>query len=147
MGATRGDAQGPEAQSRPGVTRPRPTSPHLQVWRWHLTMASSIFQRATGVALYVGALFAAAWAVSLALGPDAYGLVTGLLGSVLGKLMLFGMTLSIFYHLAKGIQHLVWDTGHGFQPRTATLAAVLVMAFAVVAALVVWAIAFATGAA
>lgn len=145
MGETRADAQGPEAQRRPGVTRPRPTSPHLSVWRWHLTMAGSIFHRATGVALYVGALIAAAWAVSLASGPDAYGLFTGIMGSILGKLVLFGLTLSIFYHLANGVRHLVWDAGHGFQPRTATLSGVLVMTFAVVATLVVWALAAATG--
>jgi len=136
MGATPGNAN-----------RPRPTSPHLQVWRWHLTMASSIFHRATGVALYGGALIAAAWAISLAAGPDAYGLYMAILGSLLGKLVLFGLTLSIFYHLASGVRHLVWDAGHGFELRTATLSTVLVMAFAVVATLVVWALAFATGAA
>ena len=68
-------------------TRDRPLSPHLTIWRWHITMASSIAHRATGVALYVGALILAGWALSLAAGPAAYGDYMALLGSWLGKLV------------------------------------------------------------
>ncbi len=144
----RADAQGPEAQARtgPGGSRPRPLSPHLQVWRWHITMAASILTRATGVALYVGLLIVAGWAVALASGRDAYGVYMGLLGSWLGKLVLFGLTVSIFYHLAAGIRHLVFDSGRGFAPRTANMSAALCIAFGLAAALVVWALAFAIGA-
>ena len=52
--------------------RTPPLSPHLQIWRWHITMAASILHRVTGVGLYLGALIAAAWAVSLAAGPETY---------------------------------------------------------------------------
>jgi succinate dehydrogenase / fumarate reductase cytochrome b subunit len=60
--------------------REPPLSPHLQVWRWHITMATSILHRATGCALYVGALIAAAWAIALAQGPDRYAQFKALLG-------------------------------------------------------------------
>jgi succinate dehydrogenase / fumarate reductase cytochrome b subunit len=121
-------------------------SPHLQVWRWHLTMATSILHRATGCALYVGALIAAAWAVALAQGPDSYALFKGLLGSALGKVVMFGLTISLFYHLANGVRHLVWDTGRGLDVKSANASAVLVIAFAVAATLAVWGIAGITGA-
>jgi succinate dehydrogenase / fumarate reductase cytochrome b subunit len=121
-------------------------SPHLQVWRWHITMAASILTRATGVALYVGLLIVAGWAVALASGPGAYELYMALLGSILGKLVLFGLTVSIFYHLAAGVRHLVFDSGHGLTPAVANMSAVAAIAFAVVASLVVWGLAFATGA-
>ena len=123
-----------------------PTSPHLQIWRWHVTMAASIFTRATGVALYVGLFVVVAWAVSLAAGPDSYELFMGLMASWLGKLVLFGLTVSIFYHLAAGLRHLAFDSGVGFEPKTANMTAVACMAFGVVATLVVWALAFAVGA-
>lgn len=129
-----------------GAPRPRPLSPHVQVWRWHLTMATSILHRATGSALYGGALILAAWAVSLAVGPEAYGVVMGLLGSPLGKLALFGLTLSIFYHLGNGLRHLMWDTGAGLEVKKANASAIGVLAFTVVATLAVWAIAAMTGA-
>ena len=124
----------------------RPISPHVQVWRWHITMFCSIAHRATGIALYGGALILAAWAVCLASGPDAYHLFRVVLGSLPGKLVLFGLTVSIFYHLASGVRHLVWDAGHGYQPKLADLTGAMCIAFSVVAAIAVWAIAGMTGA-
>src|SRR6185312_17504320 len=97
----------PMSESQPARAG-RPLSPHLQIWRWHITMLCSILHRATGIALYAGALILAAWAVTLASGPNAYGAFLGLIGSPLGKLILFGLTVSLFYHLAAGIRHLVW---------------------------------------
>ena len=126
--------------------RERPLSPHLQVWRWHITMATSIAHRATGVALYVGALIAAAWAVCLASGPDAYAAFKAVMGSPIGLLVMFGLTVSFFYHLANGIRHLVWDAGHGYDLKSANASAVFVFAFTAVASVAVWVIAFMIGA-
>jgi succinate dehydrogenase / fumarate reductase cytochrome b subunit len=139
------------------ATKPRrepPVSPHLMtgglgsplLWRWHLTMATSILHRATGIALYVGLLIAAAWAVALAQGPDAYDQFKALLGSPLGLVVMFGLTLSYFYHLANGVRHIVWDSGVGLEPKAATASSVLVLAFAAAATASVWGIAFMTGA-
>jgi len=126
--------------------RERPLSPHLQVWRWHITMATSILHRATGVALYVGALIGAAWAISLAQGPDAYATFKHLLGSPLGKVVMFGLTVSFFYHLANGIRHLTWDAGRGLNVKTANATAIVVFAFTAAASVAVWFIAAMTGA-
>ena len=126
--------------------RERPLSPHLSIWRWHITMASSIANRATGVALYVGALIAAAWALSLASGPDAYATFKAVLGSPLGLVVMFGLTVSFFYHLANGIRHLVWDAGYGFALKTANAASVFVFAFTAAATIAVWVVYAMTGA-
>jgi succinate dehydrogenase / fumarate reductase cytochrome b subunit len=131
--------------SSPGAAA-RPLSPHLQVWRWHVTMLCSILHRATGMALYAGALILAGWAMALASGPEAYLTYKALLGSLIGKLVLFGLTVSIFYHLASGVRHLVMDAGKGFQPRTADMTGAASIAFAVVASIAVWAIAHLMGA-
>ena len=127
-------------ESSPGLP-PRPLSPFTTVWRWHLTMFTSIAHRVTGVGLYLGALMAAGWAIALASGPEAYAQYTGLLGSPLGKLVLFGMTVSLLYHFANGIRHLIWDTGHGLDVRSANLSAVFVLAFSITAAIGLWVIA------
>jgi succinate dehydrogenase / fumarate reductase cytochrome b subunit len=121
-------------------------SPFLSVWRWHITMFTSIAHRATGVALYVGALIGAAWAISLAQGPEAYADFKGVMGSPIGKLMMLGLTLSFFNHLANGIRHLVWDAGHGFDIKSANASGVLVIAFAIAATVAIWVIAAMTGA-
>jgi len=118
--------------------REPPLSPHLQVWRWHVTMLTSILHRASGVALYVGALVLAAWAMSLAAGPEAYGTFKAALGSFPGKVVLFAMTAAVFYHLANGVRHLVWDAGHGLDIKTADVTAYFVIGFAAVATLAFW---------
>jgi succinate dehydrogenase / fumarate reductase, cytochrome b subunit len=116
----------------------RPMSPYVTVWRWHLTMAVSILHRVTGIALYGAALILAAWALSLAAGPDVYDRFRLILGSPIGKLALIVITLSLFFHLANGVRHLVWDFGEGFQPKTADMTAAAVVAFAVLATIAVW---------
>ncbi|MFN7416460.1 succinate dehydrogenase, cytochrome b556 subunit [Phenylobacterium sp.] len=120
--------------------RERPMSPHLQVWRWHLTMFTSILHRATGVALYGGAVIVTAWALALGAGPDAYQGFTELMASPLGRLVLVGLTLSVFYHLANGLRHLFWDAGLGLSVTTSYQSGVMAMAFSVVATVIVWAI-------
>ena len=124
----------------------RPLSPHLQIWRWHLTMAASILHRATGVALYVGALILMGWTLALAAGPEGYVAFKTLMGSMAGKIVLFVITLAVFFHLANGLRHLAWDAGYGFNPKAADRTGVAAMAFAIVAAAVAWFLAAMTGA-
>lgn len=124
----------------------RPLSPFL-IWRWHITMLGSILHRATGVALYGGALIAAGWAVALASGPQAFEAYRCVVGSPLGKLVLVGLTFSAFYHLANGVRHLVWDAGVGFTPRIANASGAATIAFGVVATAAIWTFALVTGAA
>jgi succinate dehydrogenase / fumarate reductase, cytochrome b subunit len=134
-----------DAAAAAQLTRPSPLSPHMQVWRWHITMAASILTRFTGVALYGGFLIVALGALLLATSADAYNDYVALLGSLPGRFVLFGITFSIFYHMAAGVRHLVWDFGKGFEPKTANMSAIICMAFGLVAAIVVWMLAGVTG--
>lgn len=124
---------------------PRPVSPHLQVWRWHVTMLASILHRASGVALYAGAVAIVAWLVCLALGPQTYGRFTALAASPLGLLVWAGLSAGLFYHLAAGLRHLLWDLGAGLTPPAASTLARLSIAFAVAATAVFWAALFISG--
>jgi succinate dehydrogenase / fumarate reductase cytochrome b subunit len=133
------------ADAAPGL-RPRPISPSVTTWRWHLTMLASILHRVTGVGLYGGALLLMVWALSLAAGPDAYATFTGVAGSLPGKVVLIGLTLCAFYHLGNGLRHLAWDCGFGFKPKTATTTAALVIAFALIATTVFWSLIVTAGA-
>jgi succinate dehydrogenase / fumarate reductase cytochrome b subunit len=138
----------------PKPRREPPTSPHLVtgglgsplLWRWHITMWTSILHRATGCALYVGGLIAAAWAIALAAGPDRYADFKGLLGSWPGKVVMLGLSVCVFYHLANGVRHLVWDAGRGLDVKSANASAVVVFAFAAAATLAIWGLASMTGA-
>lgn len=124
----------------------RPLSPHLQVWRWHITMLTSILHRATGVALYVGALLVTVWTLALATGPDVYHQLMAALATPIGRFVMVGLTFSLMYHLASGLRHLVWDTGSSLDKHTATLSSGAVIAFGFVGTLAVWGLAYVLGA-
>ena len=86
-----------------------------------------------------------AWAVALGMGPAAYGTFLAIMGSPLGKLVLFGMTASLFYHLGNGVRHVIWDFGYGLTKEEATSSSFAVFGFAIVATLAVWALAYMMG--
>jgi succinate dehydrogenase / fumarate reductase cytochrome b subunit len=98
----------------------RPLSPHLQVYKPQLTSVLSILHRFTGVALAAGTLLLAWWLIAAAAGPEAFDTVRAVIGSWIGRLLLFGWTFSLFYHLCNGIRHLFWDMGQGFELPTVT---------------------------
>ena len=98
---------------------PRPLSPHLQIYRWQLTSVLSILHRFTGIALAVGTLLLVYWLVATAAGPAEFAAAQDFVGSILGRLLLFGWTVALFYHLLNGIRHLLWDAGRGFELRNA----------------------------
>ncbi len=98
--------------------RDRPLSPHLEVYRPQLTSVLSITHRMTGVALALGTLLLVYWLVAVASGDAAYDTAQGLIGSVFGRLLLFGWSVALFFHLCNGIRHLFWDAGYGLELPT-----------------------------
>jgi succinate dehydrogenase / fumarate reductase flavoprotein subunit len=49
----------------------RPLAPHLQIYRWPITMGTSILHRITGVGLAFGTLLLAWWLVAASEGPES----------------------------------------------------------------------------
>lgn len=92
----------------------RPLSPHIQQYKWQITMTLSILHRFTGVVLSVAIAAFALWFIVLSSGPEAFAHLQACLNSILGKFVLFGFSAALFYHLCNGIRHLVWDAGKGF---------------------------------
>jgi succinate dehydrogenase / fumarate reductase cytochrome b subunit len=120
------------------ASRPKPLSPHLQIFRWPLSMALSIGHRITGAGLAAGLLLLTWWLVALATGPEAFAVVDAVVDSWLGGLVLFGFTVAAFLHLGNGIRHLVWDFGYGFDLETTKRSGQAVIAFTVVATALTW---------
>lgn len=116
------------------------------LWRWHITMATSIVHRASIFGLYLSALLLAGWLLALAGGPEAYLTYTTIVGSPLGLLVLFGLTFMLFFNLAYNVRQAFWDMGRGFQLQTANASSVAILAFAAVITAVLWVILFSLGA-
>lgn len=100
-----------------------PLSPHLQVWRFTVTMAASITQRATGIANVSGTVLLAVWAFAVARGEAAFAPIGQFLTSPIGVFIIFGYIWSLSFHMLGGLRYLYTDTGRGLAPATARRAA------------------------
>jgi succinate dehydrogenase / fumarate reductase cytochrome b subunit len=127
------------------TTPPRPLSPHLQIWRWHVTMLSSILHRVTGSASVAGIVLIAAWLICLALGRETYTVFVQYASSPLGLLVWFGLSLAGFVHLTGGLRHLIWDLGFSFKPKDADALATWTMLLGVALTIAFWAVLFTSG--
>jgi succinate dehydrogenase / fumarate reductase cytochrome b subunit len=117
----------------------RPLSPHLTIYRWPVTMMTSITHRATGVGLSVGAIILAWWLVSISNGPEGWQSFHAAADTPLGLVVLFGLTWALVYHFLNGIRHLAWDMGYGFDKREAERNSVIIFALSIILALAAFA--------
>lgn len=120
----------------------RPLSPHIQIYRWTLTMMLSILHRATGIALYAGTALLAWWLLAAASGPEAYAGVQAVSAAWYGKLVLFGYSWALFHHMFGGLRHFIWDTGRGFELRTVEILARISTFVPLVLTMFVWVMAY-----
>ncbi len=127
------------------ATSPRPLSPHLQVYRWQVQMATSIIHRATGIVLALGALLIVAALAALVSGPESWACVSGHAGAWYGKAFLFLWTWAFTFHLLNGIRHLWQDAGMGYDKSAFVRNGWLVSVGSLLLALLVWVAVYAKG--
>ncbi len=126
---------------KPAATT-RPLSPHLTIYRWPVTMATSITHRITGVGLSVGAVILAWWLVSISNGPEGWQRFHALSDTPIGLLVVFGLTWSLVYHFLNGVRHLAWDLGYGFEKNLAERNSMLILAASILIAIALFALAW-----
>ena len=131
------------AETPQTAPRPRPLSPFVTIYRWPVTMATSITHRVTGIGLAFGTILLAWWLVAIASGPEAYQTFASVAGSWFGQLVLLGFTWALAYHLLNGIRHLAWDLGYGFVPAVANRNSWIVYILSVLIAVGAFALAYA----
>ena len=120
------------------VTKNRPLSPHLQVYRFIPTMAMSIMHRISGAALYFGMILIAAWLVAAASGEESFNQANALFGSLVGQIILFGFTWALLHHLLGGLRHIMWDLGYGFEKEFSTKLAKANLAASIALTILLW---------
>jgi succinate dehydrogenase / fumarate reductase cytochrome b subunit len=120
-------------------SRTRPTSPHLQIWRWGPGMLSSILNRVTGVGGTVGIFVLLWWLGALASGPAAYATFANVITSPIGWIVLVGVSWSVIAHTLTGLRHFVLDIGAGYELQANNLWATITTVGGVVLTVVFWA--------
>ena len=120
----------------------RPLSPFITVFRWPITMATSIVHRATGVGLAGGLMVVTWWLVAVSSGPEAYNFFIDMVETTFGQLVLFGFAWALAFHAVNGIRHLAWDLGYGFALRTANITGVVVLVLSLLLAVAAFALVY-----
>lgn len=120
------------------VTRSRPLSPHLQVYKPIPTMVMSIVHRITGLALYFGTVLVAWWLIAAASGEAYFDWVNWLFGTLIGRLVLFGYTWALMHHMLGGLRHFMWDLGRGYEKHFNTKLAIATPIVSVALTVLVW---------
>ena len=115
----------------------RPLSPHLQVYKFTYAMATSIFNRLTGLALSAGLVLLVYWLVALAGGARSFARATTILSSPPCKALYAILIIAFSYHLTAGVRHLVWDTGRGLERTQSRASARAVIVISVVLTLLI----------
>ena len=115
-----------------------PLSPHLQIYRWHVSSLLSITHRISGVINLLAIIFIFFWLIFLSSGENNYESFLLIINSFIGKFILIGFTWSMSFHVLSGIRHLVWDLGYGFEIKTANITGVIVIISSLTLTIIFW---------
>ena len=115
-----------------------PLSPHLQIYRWHISSLLSITHRISGIINLIALILIFFWLIVLSFGESNYELLLLIINSFFGKFILIGFTWSMSFHLLSGIRHLIWDLGYGFEIKTANISGIIVIVFSLALTILFW---------
>ena len=115
-----------------------PLSPHLQIYRWHVSSLLSITHRIAGIVNLLSLILIFFWFIILSLGESNYELFLLMMNSFFGKFILIGFSWSMVFHILSGLRHLAWDLGYGFEIKTANISGVIVIIFSLALTIVFW---------
>ena len=115
-----------------------PLSPHLQIYRWHISSLLSITHRISGVINLLGLILIFLWLLFLSTGESNYKVFLLSINSFFGKFILIGLTWSMSFHILSGIRHLAWDLGYGFEIKTANISGLIVIVSSLILTVIIW---------
>ena len=115
-----------------------PLSPHLQIYRWHVSSLLSIIHRISGIINLLALILIFFWLITLSFDESNYELFLLIINSFFGKFILIGFSWSMVFHLLSGIRHLVWDLGYGFEIQTANISGIIVIITSLVVTVIFW---------
>tara|TARA_B100001079_G_scaffold248174_1_gene237968 strand:+ start:485 stop:868 length:384 start_codon:yes stop_codon:yes gene_type:complete len=104
-----------------------PLSPHIQIYRWHISSLVSISHRITGIINIIAITLICIWSSLLILGNDNYHFINLFLNSMVGKFIALGLTWSFSFQILSEIRHLIMDMGYGYELKVTKISGLLVI--------------------
>jgi len=109
-----------------------PLSPHIQIYKWHVSSVVSITHRITGIINILAVTLICVWVSFLFLGENNYLIIEKFLNSFLGKFLILGFTWSFSFQILSEIRHLIMDLGFGFELKTTKITGSIVIVGSVI---------------
>ena len=113
-----------------------PLSPHIQIYKWHISSLVSISHRITGIINIIAITFICLFASLLVLGENNYEMAYLFLNSMFGKFLILGLTWSFLFQVLSEIRHLIMDLGYGFEIKTTRITGLMVILGSIVLTIV-----------
>jgi succinate dehydrogenase / fumarate reductase cytochrome b subunit len=104
-----------------------PLSPHIQIYRWHVSSLVSISHRITGIINILAITIICGWVTSLLMGEMTYEITKTFLQSIFGKFLILGLTWSFSFQILSEVRHLFMDLGYGFELRATKITGLIVI--------------------
>ncbi len=104
-----------------------PLSPHIQIYRWHISSLVSISHRITGIINIIVITLICLWVSLLLLGESNYTAINTLLNSLMGKFIILSITWSFCFQVLSEIRHLIMDLGYGFELKITKITGLIVI--------------------
>ena len=104
-----------------------PLSPHIQIYKWHISSLVSISHRITGIINIIAITFICLLASLLVFGQNSYEIINLFLISTIGKFFILGITWSFCFQVLSEIRHLIMDMGYGFELKTTKITGLIVI--------------------
>ena len=120
------------------IDNQNPISPHLQIYRWHISSLLSITHRIVGIINLLAIILMFFWILTFSFSENNYELFLQTINSFFGKFILIGFTWSMSFHIFSGIRHLFWDMGYGFEIKTANISGIIVIFSSLVTTIIFW---------
>ena len=100
----------------------RPLSPHLQVYKWHISSLLSISHRIIGIINFIIIILISS--ILIFVGTDAQ-IFKMLSQSLIGKFLIICFCWTFSFQILNEIRHLAWDMGYGFDLKLSKITGIL----------------------
>ena len=115
-----------------------PLSPHIQIYKWHISSLVSIVTRITGIINILVITLICFWFAILLFGESSYEIIQLFFKSFLGKFIAIGITWSFSFQVLSEIRHLIMDLGYGFELKTTNITGMMVIIFSFIFTILIY---------
>ena len=99
-----------------------PLSPHLQVYKWHISSLLSISHRIVGIINFIFIILISSILIFLGTDIQIFQVFSK---SLIGRFLTIALCWSFSFQILNEIRHLAWDMGFGFDLKISRITGVL----------------------